>query len=113
LARFVRHDRLCGSEASNRYAIGRTAHVIQTDRIAELDRRRLTAMFPADAEFELRPRRASFLGGNLHQGADALLVQYLKWIGLQDSARDVIHDELAGVISRKSKSHLSQIVGSE
>src|SRR6188508_2209851 len=46
--------RLCGGEPGHRHAIGRAAHVIEADVLEEVDRRRVAAVFAADAELDAR-----------------------------------------------------------
>src|SRR5512135_347959 len=58
----------------DRHAKRRARHVIELGFVAERNRRRIAAMFAADADLEFGPRLASAFDADAHQLADALLV---------------------------------------
>src|SRR5467141_3824153 len=77
----------CGlsrGEPSDRHAERRAGHVIQAHAMTELHRRRLTAVLPANADLEVGPRAPAQPHRQLDELADALLVEYLERVVLED-----------------------------
>ena len=81
--------------------------------MAELDGRRIAAVFAADAAMHRRTHRFAHLDRHIHQFADADLVEFRKRIGFVDLVRIVRGQEFAGVVTREAEGHLRQIVGAE
>src|SRR6476646_11146887 len=75
--------RLRRREACERDAIGRAAHVVEPDPMAELHRRRLAAVLTADAELDLRLRLPAPPHRDPHQVADTVLVEHLERVALE------------------------------
>jgi hypothetical protein len=74
----------------------------------------MAAMLAADADLEVRLGLASFGNGQLHQFADALLVQHLEGVVLQDAGLDIGRQELVlGVLAAEGEGGLGQVVGAE
>src|SRR5262245_13514713 len=73
----------CG-EPGHWNAERRATHIVQTDPVAELDAVRVSTMFAADAELDIGTRAASLLDGDLHELADAILINGRKRIFLED-----------------------------
>src|SRR5689334_9071391 len=69
----------CG-EAGNWNAVGRAGDVIQADGVAELHGARLTAMFAANADFQLRSDAPTGGYGDANQLPNTVLIQNLKRI---------------------------------
>ena len=67
--------RLRRREAGDRHAEGRAGDVVEPSLLAEGDRGRIAAVLAADAELDVRARRAAALGGDADQFADAVLVE--------------------------------------
>ena len=88
-AAYVRERRLRRRQPRHRHAEGRAAHVVEPDLVEELDRRRVAAVLAADAELEVRLRRAALRHRDLHQLADAGLVDRRE--------RVLLHDLVLGV----------------
>ena len=61
--------------------------------MAELHAVRIAAVFAADAELDVRPRLAAFLDGDLHQLADAGLIDRGERILLHDFQFGVRREE--------------------
>ena len=70
-------------------------------------------MLAADAELDVRPRLAAALGGDLHEFADAFLIERHERIGRQDALGRVGAEERGGVVARDAERRLRQIVGAE
>ena len=51
--------------------------------MAKCDRRRIAAVFAANADFEVGPDAAALVRADPHQLADAVLVDRHKWIDLE------------------------------
>src|SRR6185312_850567 len=67
--------RLGRREPGDRHAIGRAAHVIETDVAAEADRGGIAAMLAANPDLEVRARLAAALFGDSDQLAHAFRVE--------------------------------------
>src|SRR5947208_1998785 len=111
--RLTRHHALRGCQARNRHTIGRAAHVVESDLITKLDRRWIATMFAADSDFQVRSGGPALFKSHLHQTADALAVQFLERVRLQDSFRQIIHNNLTRVVTRKTERRLGQIIRAE
>ena len=81
--------------------------------MAEEDRSRVSAVFAADSELDVRSCLASVLRCQSDKFSNACLIKSLERVGLDDSSCDLFFDEVSGIISGETKSHLCQIVGSE
>ena len=66
---------LRGGQAGDGNAERRAGHIVHADAVAELDGARLATVLAADADFQFRIRLAAALDGNLHQLANAFLVE--------------------------------------
>jgi hypothetical protein len=73
-----RQRRLRRGEARDRHAVGRAGDVVEPDASRRNDRGRVAAMLAADAELDVLARGAAALGRDLHQLADAFLVEETK-----------------------------------
>ena len=62
----------CG-QAGDGNAEGRAAHIGQADAMTELNTLRVSAVFAADPQFDVRPGLSSQLNGQLHESADIKL----------------------------------------
>jgi hypothetical protein len=67
--------------------------VVQPQAVTEFHGIGITAVFPADAELDLRSRLAPFLDRDLHQLADAVLIDRGKWIAFHDFQLGVMRQE--------------------
>src|SRR5271163_628457 len=70
-------------------------------------------MLATDAQLDLRTGTPPFLARHFHESANSLLVQHLKWIDLQNASRNVVRDELTGIVTRETERRLGQIVRAE
>src|SRR5207253_4633952 len=102
----------CG-QARYGNSIRRTAHVVQSDLVAESDRLRVAAVFAADADLQIGFDVPATLGADTHQLADAFGVQYLEGIIGKNFSIDITREEAARVITAQTKSRLGQIVCAE
>src|SRR5204862_429964 len=74
----------------------------------------LSAMFAADAELQLPSHPVRLIDGDLHERADAVLVERLEWIAWVDPEPvDVWNEEAARVVARHAERGLGQVVGAE
>src|SRR5881396_2545612 len=85
----------CG-ETGDRHTERRAGHIVHAHVVTELHRRRLAAVLPADADLELGPRSPAEPDRQLDELADALLVEHLEWVVLQDPVLHVKREEPAG-----------------
>src|SRR6185437_16001409 len=81
-------------EARERDAVGRAAHVVEPDAVAELHRRRLAAVLAADAELDVRLRLPPPLHRDPHQVADTVLVEHLERVALEHAVLEVEGEEI-------------------
>ena len=105
--------RLRRRQTSDRHTEGRAGHIVQTDLVAELDRRRVAAVLAADAAMQGRVDTLAQLHSHLHQSANALLIQLRERIVLVDLGVIVGIQELTSVVTAEAKGHLGQVVGAE
>src|SRR5262249_53733919 len=94
-----RERRLRRGQTRDRYAIGRTADVVQPDLLEEMDRGRIAAMLTADAQLDARTRAAAELHGRSHDRSHALGVEGRKRILIEDLLVLVDAQELADIIA--------------
>src|ERR1700694_3899530 len=73
----------CG-EPGYRHPIGRAGYVIETDRLAKADRRRIAAMLAADPELQSRAGSSSALDGEADQLADPGNIERHERVVLED-----------------------------
>ena len=100
-------------EAGHRHAERRAGHVVEADPLALVDRRRVAAVLAADADLEVRARRAALVHGHLHLVGDHV-VQGLERVLREDPVLDVLEEEAAlGVVAAVAERHLGQVVGAE
>src|SRR5438876_10354285 len=112
LIRSQRRLRRC--ETRDRHPIRRAGDVIQPDAMAEAYRGGLSAMLAADAELQVRSHPVRLVDGDLHERADAVLVERLEWIAWVDTEPvDVWNEEAARVVARHAERGLGQVVGAE
>src|SRR5712692_2754204 len=81
--------------------------------MAELDRRRITAVFAADPYLELRAGLAATLDADADQFSHTLAVDHRKRVLFQDTFCQVCGQDLVDVVARKAERSLREIVGSE
>src|SRR5260370_11383277 len=74
-------------EPGDRHAVGRAGDVIEPDLVTERHRRRIAAVFAADAHLEVCPRLATALDADLHQFADAVAIDREERIDRHDPPR--------------------------
>src|SRR6185503_19058992 len=64
-----------GSEPRDRNAERRAADVVQPEAVAEIDAARIAAVLAADADLQVGARGAAEVDGDLHEVADAALIE--------------------------------------
>src|SRR6266540_4990885 len=104
---------LTGGQARGRDAERRAGDVVEPDLVAEAHRVGVAAVLAADAEVQVLPGGAALLAGQLHQPADARLVDGHEGVGGPQLALLVHAEELADVVAREAEGRLSQVVGAE
>src|SRR5438874_2207772 len=105
--------RLCCGETRDRDTEGTATDVIQTEPVAELHALGIAAVFAANAELDLGATLSAFVDGNLHELADAGLIERRERVLLEDLVLDVRHEEVAHVVAADSERHLGEIVRAE
>ena len=86
--------RLGRGQPGDRHAEGRAAHVVEADLVAELDRRRVAAVFAADAALQvLRACCGPCCTAISHELADAADVERLERVALEDFLLQVVGQE--------------------
>src|SRR5689334_8176140 len=73
----------------DRHAVWAARDVVQAHLVAKHHAAWLAAMLAADADLQVRAGRAATLGAELHELADALLVEHLERVVFQQLALDV------------------------
>ena len=82
--------------------------------MAERDRARLAAVLAADPHLELGLAAAAALDRDPHQVADAVLVEHLERVALEDAVLEVVGEELPlGVVAREAERRLGEVVRAE
>lgn len=97
---------LRGSEARDGHAVRRAGNVIQTYLVAELDGRRVAAVFAADSAVEIFAFALAELDRSFHKLADAYRIQAGERVAFINLARIVRRQEFARVVAREAESHL-------
>src|SRR5215510_10315849 len=105
--------RLSRGQSRHRNAIRRTAHIIQSDLVAEGDRTWITTVLATDSHFEIGFYAAPALGADAHKFADAFAVQNLERIVGQNLTINVAGEKSSRVIATQSKRCLCQVVCSK
>src|SRR6185295_626977 len=90
---------LGGGETGDRHAERGAGHVVHAHVVAELHRRRLTAVLPANADLEVGPGAPAQPHRELDELADALLVEYLERVVLEDPVLHIEREEPARVVA--------------
>src|SRR5262249_16543658 len=100
-------------EPRDRHPERRARHVIEPDLVAEGDRSGVAAVLAADADLELRPRRAPTLDPDPDELGDALAVDGDERIGCKNSARHIGAEKARRVVATDAEGGLGQIIGAE
>src|SRR5690606_2852389 len=86
------------------------ADVIQPNLVAELDRLGIATMLAANAALELLLDATSLLDSHLDQLANAVDVDRLERVDLQDVVPEVIGQERVDVVTAVPERHLRQVI---
>src|SRR5512141_2530617 len=97
IARRIAQRRLCRRQPRDRHAVWAARDVAQAHLVAERHAAWLAAVLATDAGLQVRAGRAAALGAHLHQLTDALLVEHLEWVILQQLALDIRRQEASGI----------------
>src|SRR5438046_2901044 len=84
--------------------------VVEAQAVTEFHGIGITAVFAANAKLDLRPRLAPFLDRDLHQLADAVLINGGERIALHDFELGVMRQKRSAVIAAHAKRSLGEIV---
>src|SRR4051794_8451899 len=113
-ARAFFERRLRRREPCERDAVGRAAHIVEAEAVAERDRLRLAAVLAADADLDVGLRGAPALDADPHQVADAAFVDRLERIRLEDAVLHVEGQELPFcIVARHAERRLREVVRPE
>src|SRR5665213_3501107 len=93
VARLRRQRRLRCRESRNGNAEWRARDVVQADRFAERDRRRVTPVLAADADLDRWPRGTGALDRDLDELADTFDVDRLEGIVIEQPVPEVEGEE--------------------
>src|SRR5262252_1358878 len=104
--RALAEGRLGGGEAGNRHPERRTRHIVEPDLVAECDRRRIAAVFAANAELGVAARLASTFGGDLDQLADAITIDRHERVDRKNPQARICAEEARGVIAADAEGSL-------
>jgi len=94
-------------------AIGRTAHIVQSEFMAELDRAGIAAVFTADAELNPWAGLPAAGDGLSHQGPHPFSVEHREGICFHNIGRSIKIDELRRIVARETERGLSEVVRPE
>ena len=100
----VGERRLRGREPRERDAVRRARDVVEPEPVAERDRARLAAVLAADPELDARLRASPALDADPHEVADAVLVDHLERVALEDAVLEVGVRNLPSASSRENPS---------
>src|SRR6266566_5685694 len=101
---------LCSGESRDWNTERTATDVVQPQAVTEFHGIGITAVFPANAELDLRSRLPPFLDRDLHQLADAVLINGGKRIALHDFELGVMGQKRSAVIAAHAKRSLGKIV---
>ena len=87
------------SQTCNRHTERRTADIIQANFVAELHRRRLTAMFAADTALQIRTDSTSLFSSHAHQLSYTILVEYLERVYFQNLLLQINREEGSDIVA--------------
>src|SRR5437588_520892 len=91
----------------------RARHVIHPHMVAELHRRGLAAVLAADPDLQLIATASAQSHRELDQLADAVLVEHLERVVLENTVLHVERQKTTGVVARQAERRLREIVGPE
>ena len=91
---------------------GRAGNVVVADHVTPLNRVGIAAVFATDTHFEVRAGGATFVDRPLHELAHAVAVNRLERIRCKNFFIQIVIQESADIIARKTETHLGKIVGS-
>ena len=98
---------LSGGQTRHRHAERRATHVGQAEPVAELHAVRVAAVFAADAELDVGAGAAAFFDGDLHQLADAGLIDRGERILLHDFQFLIRRQERAGIVAAHAQARFA------
>src|SRR6476660_6149403 len=84
--RVLAERRLGGGEPCDRHPERRARHIVEAGFVTERHRRRIAAVFAADAKLQALARLTAALGGDLDELADPLTVKRDERVGHQNPA---------------------------
>ena len=104
---------LSSSQTGNRNTIRRAGNIVQTDGIEELNGLRITAVFTADTQMQIRIGCAAFNGSTANQFANAVNIDGSKRISNINAFGSVFVKNSTGIVTAHTQSGLGQVVGTE
>ena len=72
---FVLEHGLGGGQPRDGHAVGRAAHVVKAETVAEFNRGGISAVLTADPELDVLAGSPALLNGELHESSNPLLIQ--------------------------------------
>src|ERR1700738_1565066 len=101
---------LRGGEPCDGHAEWRARHIVEPYLMAESDRRRIAAMFPANADLEFGAPRATAFHPDAHELANALTVDRDEWVRRKNPVRHIGAEKARGVVAADAVRRLGQII---
>ncbi len=108
-----RQGRVGRRQPGNGHPEGRTGDIVQSDLVAEDDRRGVAAMLAANAQLDVPTGGAPFFHRHFDQLADTVLVQRHERIFRQDAVIHVERQKFTRIVAGKAKGGLGQVIGAE
>src|SRR5207342_1305873 len=93
--------------------IGRAAHVVQSEFMAELNGTGIASVLTADAELNPGTGLPASGDGLLHQGPHPFSIEHREGIGFQNVRRSIKIDELRGIVTGETERGLGEVVRPE
>src|SRR3984893_14547444 len=110
---FSAQRRLRRGKPRDRHPERRTGDVRQAGALEKVDRGRIARVFAADSKLDVRPRLPTPRGGDFDELAHALLVDRGKRAGGKNSLGRIFGKERSGIVARKRKAGLGQVIGAK
>ncbi len=110
---FSAQRRLRRGEPRDGHPERRTGDVSQAGALEKVDRGRIARVFAADSELDVRPRLPAPRGGDFDEFADALQVDRGERAGGENSLGRIVAKKRPGIVARKRKAGLGQVIGAK
>ena len=113
LGTFFLNGGLGCSQTCDGHAERRAAHVVQAGLVEEADRGGVTTVLTADAALQFGALATATVDTQLHQLANAFLVEGVERIVGDDLLVDVAFHDGVDIVAAEAEGHLGEVVGAE